>query len=569
MSRFVAAIGPDAGSDLCRRMRPAAVAAGWTVDDIGPSQWVAVRGAPLARHRLDDGELLLIGDVIPSSGAWSARYNSLETAATDLLHHVWGRYVAVLLDAAGGLFGVFRDPSGALDCALSRIGSTWLIASDTPDWFIDSGVGPPALAWDAVSTALRDPITLSTADLLDGWRTVPPGVFQQADGRRRVLWSPARRARQSEPTEPSALRASVDEAVAGLTRGRAALLVEISGGLDSAIMGASLKAGGFAGPVVWLNTHGPFAESDERLYAAAVADRLGVSLTVRSRSREDLARGLSLDHPRSLRPSLNRLDAVYDAMQAELCEANGAEGVLTGKGGDVAFLQTASSTVLADELRDRGLGALFGGTGPVLARRMRRSAWRVLRAAAAAACRPRAYAPPTNSFLHSDLQGPTRNLHPWLADLEGLGPGKQRQIVGFASHLGLHSLSRRSETAALLHPALSQPVMETVLATPVYRLTRGGHDRLLAREAFADRLPDLLLQRRSKAELGAYYGRVVAAKADALRPHLLEGHLARQGLIDRRQVEAALQVEHLIWQGGYVELMSLALMESWVGVWAS
>lgn len=569
MSRFVAVIGPDAGSDLCRRMRRAAVAAGWTVDDIGPSQWLAVQALPLARRRLGDGELLLIGDVIPSRGARTDRPANLETAATVLVRQNWGRYVAILLDAAGGLFGVFRDPSGALDCALSRIGSTWIIASDTPDWLIDANPGPAELAWDAVSMALKDPITLSTADLLNGWRTVPPGVLQHADGRRQVLWSPARLARHSEPTEPATLRASVDEAVAGLTGGRAALLVEISGGLDSAIMGAGLKASGFAGAVVWLNTYGPFAESDERLYAAAVAEKLGVSLTVRSRSREDLASGLSLDHPRSLRPSLNRLDAVYDALQGELCEACGAQGVLTGKGGDVAFLQTASSTVLADELRDRGLGALFGPTAPVLARRMRRSAWRVMRGAAAAACRPRAYAPPTNNLLHSDLQGETPSLHPWLTDLEGVGPGKQRQIIGFAGHLGLHGLSLRSERAALLHPALSQPVMETVLATPVYRLTRGGHDRLLAREAFADRLPDLLLQRRSKAELGAYYGRVVAAKADALRAHLLDGQLARHGLIDRRQVEAALQVEHLIWQGGYVELMSLALMESWVRAWRS
>lgn len=109
--------------------------------------------------------------------------------------------------------------------------------------------------------------------------------------------------------------------------------------------------------------------------------------------------------------------------------------------------------------------------------------------------------------------------------------------------------------------------MEAVLATPSYELTRGGHDRLLAREAFADRLPDAVVHRRSKAELGGYYGRVVAANIEMLRPHLLEGRLARQGLIDRDQVEAALQLDHLIWQGGYLELMMLALWESWMEAW--
>ena len=165
------------------------------------------------------------------------------------------------------------------------------------------------------------------------------------------------------------------------------------------------------------------------------------------------------------------------------------------------------------------------------------------------------------------MENAPRAVHPWLADLTGLGPGKRQQILGFASNLGLHSPSQRTRRVDLLHPALSQPVMEAVLATPTYQLTKGGHDRLLARDAFADRLPTILLQRRSKAELSGYYGRVLAANLDQLRPHLLEGRLAGQGLIDRDQVEAALRVEHLIWQGGYGELMILALVESWLQAW--
>jgi len=190
-----------------------------------------------------------------------------------------------------------------------------------------------------------------------------------------------------------------------------------------------------------------------------------------------------------------------------------------------------------------------------------------MRAALASARRPREYSPSANALLHPDIRGAEMPPHPWLVDMDGVGPGKRQQIVGFASNLGLHSPSRRSERAELLHPALSQPVMEAVLATPSYALTKGGHDRLLAREAFADRLPQALVHRRSKAELGGYYGRVVAANIDRLRPHLLEGHLACQGLIDRDQVEAALQVEHLIWRGGYLELMMLALVESWTKAW--
>lgn len=566
MSRFVAVLGREADPDACRPMKEAARQRGWSITDVGPSFWIAAERASVTRQSLAIGDVVLIGEIVAGSATSDGRVDNIDDACLDLTQKIWGRYVAVFLTPNGRLSGVFRDPSGAMDCAVSRRGSAWVIASDTPDWLVDDHEHA-SLSWGAVATVLRDPITLSTADLLQGWKTVYPGALHLPDGRNRTVWSPVHAARQSKMVTTDDLRETVDAAVAGLTRQRSSLLVEVSGGLDSAIMAASLRASAFDGKVLWLNTHGPYPESDERAYATAVAEALGVQLTILSRSARDLAKGLALEHPRSFRPSLNRLDAAYDALQADLCEVHGVEGVLTGKGGDVAFLQTASSSILADELRDRGWAALLGRTAPVLARRMRRSAWRNMRAAIASARRPREYSPSANALLHPDIRGAESPSHPWLVDMDGVGPGKRQQVVGFASNLGLHSLSRRNERADLLHPALSQPVIEAVLATPSYALTKGGHDRLLAREAFADRLPQALVHRRSKAELGGYYGRVVAANIDRLRPHLLEGHLARQGLVDREQIEAALQVEHLIWQGSYLELMMLALVESWTKAW--
>lgn len=566
MSRFVAVLGPEAHTGAFRAMKEAARLKSWTITDAAPSFWIASDGAAVRRRSLAIGDVVLIGETVSGSATSNGHVNTVDDACLELTRTLWGRYVAVFLTPEGRLAGVFRDPSGAMDCAVSRSRSAWLIASDTPDWVVDNHE-PSGLSWGGVAAVLQDPILLSTADLLQGWKTVVPGALQLPDGRNRTVWSPMQAAQRPKSMRADELRETVDAVVAGLARPRSSLLVEVSGGLDSAIMAASLQASAFDGKVLWLNTHGPYPESDERAYATAVADALGVQLTIISRSASDLPKGLTLEHPRAFRPSLNRMDAAYDALQADLCEAHGVGGVLTGKGGDVAFLQTASSSILADELRDLGWGALFGRTAPVLARRMRRSAWRNIRAAIASARRPRDYSPSTNALLHPDIRDAETPSHPWLVDMDGVGPGKRQQIVGFASNLGLHSLSRRNERADLLHPALSQPVMEAVLATPSYALTRGGHDRLLAREAFADRLPQVLVHRRSKAELGGYYGRVVAANIDRLRPHLLEGHLARQGLIDRDQVEAALQIEHLIWQGGYLELMMLSLMESWVKAW--
>ncbi|HCW49181.1 MAG TPA: hypothetical protein DGP25_03835 [Brevundimonas sp.] len=567
MIEFVALIGLEAHAGAYAIMRDAARAEGWQITEMEPCGWIAVRNAGVQRVALESGQAFIVGDTVQMRRLGEERFENEEALCRMLACEGWGRYVVLFLGNDGALSGVFRDPSGAVDCARAQSGRCWIVASQTPDWLVDATNDHPPICWTTVAQVLRDPVLLSSADMLSSWRTVTPGVLHLTGGATRIIWSPSLAARRGRPANEAGLRAVVDATVRDMTRARTSILTEVSGGLDSAIMATALKASGFGGEVIWLNTSGPFAESDERRYARAVVEAMDESLTEVLRTSEDMAAGLAFDHPRTLRPSLNRMDATYDALQAELCDRHDVDAVLTGKGGDVAFFQTATSAILSDQIRDQGPGALFSRTAPVLARRLRRSAWRVLKAGWAGSTSAERPAPPSNLLLSGEVENAPRAVHPWLADLTGLGPGKRQQILGFASNLGLHSPSQRTRRVDLLHPALSQPVMEAVLATPTYQLTRGGHDRLLARNAFADRLPTILLQRRSKAELSGYYGRVLAANLNQLRPHLLEGRLAGQGLINRDQVEAALRVEHLIWQGGYGELMVLALVESWLQAW--
>ena len=115
---------------------------------------------------------------------------------------------------------------------------------------------------------------------------------------------------------------------------------------------------------------------------------------------------------------------------------------------------------------------------------------------------------------------------------------------------------------------LAQPVMELCLSLPTSRLTAGGRDRGLARQAFAGRLPDSVRLRQSKGELGAYYGQVAAASLPMLRDYLLDGELVRAGLLDRARLEPMLVRDHLIWRGDYSALMSFAVVEAWVRHWA-
>ena len=110
--------------------------------------------------------------------------------------------------------------------------------------------------------------------------------------------------------------------------------------------------------------------------------------------------------------------------------------------------------------------------------------------------------------------------------------------------------------------------MEAGLAMSAVDLTWGGRDRSAARDAFVDVLPPSLFSRRSKGELGAYYGEAVAERLDFLRDYLLGGALAEAGLLDPG-LDDRLTREALLWRGGFSELLSLALTEAWVRRWQS
>src|SRR5207248_1207100 len=92
-------------------------------------------------------------------------------------------------------------------------------------------------------------------------------------------------------------------------------------------------------------------------------------------------------------------------------------------------------------------------------------------------------------------------LHPWAVDAEDVPLGKRTQIRFLGEVTNRHRPIPRVERAPQHHPLLSQPVMEVCLQIPTYLLVQGGRERSLAREAFADRLPPQILQRRDKGSI--------------------------------------------------------------------
>lgn len=535
--------------------------------------WI-VTGGPHARPVtiLQPDAAVLIGRYHPRSGDMPGQSPGPDDASCcrGLLRGGWGRYVVMFKKTGGGIRSLFRDPSGALDCVVWTTGGLDIAASELPEW-MPAGAAQglqPDLA--TVADQLSDPTLLTGPVAVGGVRSVDPGALLTLGQSTQTLWRPGDHAGPAAGEPRMTLRTVVDETVSAGLAEKSGLLVEVSGGLDSAIIAGSVRSGVVPATAVWTNAWGPFPEADERSYAVAVAEHLRIPLETVRRYLPDGAEGVCLNHPMSFRPSLNRMDVLYDRDQAALCMARGLDTVVTGKGGDVAFYQTATPAILADRMRVAGPGALREPLVSVLSRRLRVSNWTILHEALTAAGhagqRGRGRSPVL--FVSREVLDRNPPPHPWLVGMEQLPPGKRMQVTNFAGNLALHGHCRRSGAAEPFHPLLTQPVMEATLAIPSWILTAGGHDRQLAREAFGNRLPAVLLARRSKGELGTYYGRCIAAALPQLRPHLLEGRLANAGLLDLPALDAALTVDHLILAGGYADIMILATMESWLQAWS-
>ena len=97
--------------------------------------------------------------------------------------------------------------------------------------------------------------------------------------------------------------------------------------------------------------------------------------------------------------------------------------------------------------------------------------------------------------------------------------------------------------------------------------TRDGHNRVIAREAFRSLLPASIIYRRDKGAPDSFLVELIDANLDKMRAMLLHGCLARNGLLDTIQVDAALTSAARAKGFGYIRVMQLIDAEAWALSW--
>ncbi len=80
-------------------------------------------------------------------------------------------------------------------------------------------------------------------------------------------------------------------------------------------------------------------------------------------------------------------------------------------------------------------------------------------------------------------------------------------------------------------------------------------------------MPAQILERRSKGALDGYALAALADQREAPRPFLLEGHLARAGILDLAKLEAALSGRARRGDPTASLLLPLIDTESWIRAW--
>lgn len=494
-----------------------------------------------------------------------------EDGGKQLLERYWGSYVALFVGPDGAC--CLRDPSGAMPCYFARSDRCWVITSDVRAC-ISLGLMPLAIDWPAVCSHLLWPERRTGRTCLTGIRELLPGCSQTIDDRsarieaRSLPWYFTSADRQIDDAAEAAIAVgtAVDLVGTAWCSRFSSPLVSLSGGLDSSIVLASAPC---ATNVVTFITHE--AMGDERAYAQAMADYRDVDLRTRELDPAsiDVGRSHAADLPRPVaRLFAQELDRNWRDAGAQ----TGADALFHGGGGDNVFCYLASAAPYVDSLIARRSRDDLRDIASSLSKMTRVSLWRIRRAALRKLLVDRGqYRWPRNAAMltaSAILNGEPVETHPWFCEVPvGTLPGKRAHVASLIRIQNHLDAIDANQVVPAIAPLMSQPVMEACLRIPSWLWCRDGLNRVVARDAFRERLPARIVQRHLKGSPAAFDARVVAGKREEISSFLRDGHLAARDLICMRDVDRALGESGPLIGQDYSRVTEFVDVEAWLQSW--
>lgn len=495
----------------------------------------------------------------------------LATRGQCLIDSHWGAWFAIFAEPNG--HWALRDPSAFLPVHFRSVGGLSFYFSD-----IEAAIELDPVSESPDSEFLRHWLAfphMRTA------RTGVRGVSELLPGTRRTLadgqesvtaaWSPWTFASAGEEIadfeEAAAMvRREALRTVPAQVRGRGRLMLELSGGLDSSVIAASLKAGDV--PFGSVNFVTRTAEGDERRYARAVAE--GRSDRHHEIQEMEWPPELGAPDRRMLRPGLSPVVMPLHRQFAAHGDQVGADTSLTGAGGDNVFCFLTTAAPVLDAWRRLGPKTALTTTLPDVSDLCTCTSWATARFALRKAARewrgPRRWLRETD-FLPVGNVPHEPEPHPWLELPHGALPGKREHVMALMRIQHTIDPEISLSDRPTLHPLIAQPLVELCLRIPTWLWVRGGQNRAVARHAFRGLLPDQVLDRRGKGRLESMCIRAYQRSRTDIAELLLGGALRAAGLVDADALESYLEVETMPSDTRYFRLFELLAAELWLRSW--
>lgn len=579
-TRYVAVIAQAPEARSCWKSRLDALAARtkgvrW-IFDTGPLLAVAIGEAvqPLGQRGV------LIGSVFERSPAPRAPIElyGRELGPRQLIRRLidehWGGFVAIQLDQDKSCVEVFRGPLGDLPCLWARQEGAFLLGSDLT-LMLAAGLRRPGIDRPSLARYLAREDIRTNETCLTGISEIRGGEassFTGSEPASETLWSPWTYASISHRNENEdaerLLRETLIRCTDQLARDHGHIVLKLSGGLDSSIVAACLKASGHAFTAVNLVTADP--SGDEREHAWRVAANLGNPLleALRDPARISLTRTAAAHLPR---PSARGFTQETARVCSKIAAETSSSAIFDGGGGDNVFCSLQSARPAADCLMTRGPGASFWHTAASIAELAQVSLWQVARHASSIRLRRSpVYRWDTDlRFLSGEARSHALDAatHPWLTPPRGMLPGKTAHVALLAAAQSVIEGHDAEDNLPTFSPLIVQPVVEAALAIPSWRWFEQGRNRAAARRAFAGLLPKATLERRSKGAPDGFIAEVYEVNRPLIRTMLKDGVLTSLKLLDGAALDRALDDPAPVRGHDFLRIMRLIDAEAWARNW--
>ncbi|MBU2137192.1 MAG: asparagine synthase C-terminal domain-containing protein, partial [Alphaproteobacteria bacterium] len=422
-----------------------------------------------------------------------------QSAGLALQRNFWGDYVAFI--QTDDAVEILTDPAGSIPCYHMAWSGIRLVFShlelcpflDMSGFTLNRSFIQRLLAYDRILDGQTG--LVGVAELRGGYRlTVSPRSTDT-----RLVWDPRKVSTDvfdpARSTAVDALRETIRQVVDMSAQPYDSIMVNVSGGLDSAIVLAALAGSGRKEQVTAMHHVLLSGDPAETAYAKQVADHWGLPLTQVQFDPQRPLPGIDA-HPLSVRPHRQFFSLDLGALLGSDC-LGAHDAMFTGQGGDHLFRVSRSNLGFVDYCRRHGLSARLVEELVNAARLSDTSVWQVLRDALPYLVGRRPVSPMTVALGRRQTPVTQGSLQPsgshdlfpeWAIDPEDLPPAKFDQVSTLAHLVQFRAQFTHLSPMETVHPLLGLPLVELCLRLPAYRLSQDGISRGLARAAFAHAL---------------------------------------------------------------------------------